>query len=66
MNNFLKSEHWSWKTIYFLGLICFLIHLNYFFKGEDNSYMKILAYGIISTFGFRAYLHTKRIDSKKE
>jgi len=66
MNEFIKSEHWSLKILYLIGLILFLIHLNYFFKGEDNSYLKILTYGILTTFGFRFYLYAKQIESKKE
>ena len=65
MNDFIKNEDWSLKILYIIGLICFLIHLNYFFKGEDNSFIKIVAYGIMVTFGFRAYLNSKRNESIK-
>ncbi|WP_298265941.1 hypothetical protein [uncultured Lutibacter sp.] len=65
MNDFLKNEHWSLKILYAIGLVCFLIHLNYFFKGEENSFLKIVTYGIMTTFGFRAYLNSKRNEHKK-
>lgn len=50
--DFLKKEHWILKILYFAGIIMFLIHFNYFFKGENegHSIYPIIAYSSMIVF----------------
>ena len=48
--DFVKREHWSLITFYFIGIVAFLIHL---FFDYENKIFPLIAYSSMTIFFFR-------------